>query len=378
MAAPTTFDRQTSFALFTSENPGEPHSGQALDVEFNAVKVSLDETQDALADIRESDGSLKRGIVTSASLAEDLAIGYLPRGVWSTGLVYVADTDVVFHTTKLYLALEDHTAGVFATNLAAGKWEEIADLGVQVLDDNTVDTQHLVDAAVEEAKIANSAVATAKIATQAVTTAKIADRNVTEAKLSALLVTKIAMAGEIKIWAGTTEPTGWLFCYGQSLLRATYPDLFTAIGTTYGSADGTHFTLPDIRGRVIAGQDDMGGSSANRLTNADDGLNGDTLGATGGVETQTLVLANLAAHDHGGVTGGASATHTHNTNQPAHKNRSYSTPGFAGDTWGGADTATASGNNSVDHTHTVASAGSGTAFGVVQPTFILNYIIKAH
>lgn len=51
-------------------------------------------------------------------------------------------------------------------------------------------------------------------------------------------------------YAGSTVPSGWLECNGASLLRTDYPALFTAIGTTWGSVDGTHFTLPDMRGRV--------------------------------------------------------------------------------------------------------------------------------
>lgn len=60
-------------------------------------------------------------------------------------------------------------------------------------------------------------------------------------------------AGVIVPYAGAAAPTGYLLCNGASVLRASYPDLFTAIGTTYGSADGTHFNLPDGRGRALLG-----------------------------------------------------------------------------------------------------------------------------
>ena len=103
-------------------------------------------------------------------------------------------------------------------------------------------------------------------------------------------------AGMMFPYAGSSVPTGYLFCHGQAISRTTYADLFTAIGTTYGTGDGSStFNLPDLRGRVIAGQDDMGGSSANRLTNQSGGLNGDTLGATGGAETRDLQLTK--SHD---------------------------------------------------------------------------------
>ena len=67
--------------------------------------------------------------------------------------------------------------------------------------------------------------------------------------------------------------------------------------TTCGVGDGsTTFNIPDLRGRVTTKKDDMGGSSANRLTDANDGVDRDTLGNSGGGETQVLVTANLRAY----------------------------------------------------------------------------------
>lgn len=60
-------------------------------------------------------------------------------------------------------------------------------------------------------------------------------------------------AGAVIPYAGAAAPTGFLMCDGSSQVRATYPDLFTAIGTVFGAVDGSHFTLPDMRGRVAAG-----------------------------------------------------------------------------------------------------------------------------
>ncbi|MGH6791578.1 MAG: phage tail protein [Methyloceanibacter sp.] len=99
-------------------------------------------------------------------------------------------------------------------------------------------------------------------------------------------------------FAGPTPPANCLLTFGQAVSRTTYSDLFAAIGTTYGSGNGvTTFNVPDTRGRVTAGKDDMGGTSANRLTNQSGGLNGDTLGATGGAETHTLTEAQFG-HTH--------------------------------------------------------------------------------
>jgi microcystin-dependent protein len=60
-------------------------------------------------------------------------------------------------------------------------------------------------------------------------------------------------AGAVVPYAGAAAPTGFLLCNGASVLRTTYADLFTAIGTAFGSVDGTHFTLPDMRGRTPVG-----------------------------------------------------------------------------------------------------------------------------
>ena len=101
----------------------------------------------------------------------------------------------------------------------------------------------------------------------------------------------------------------------------------------------------------------MGGSSANRLTDQTGGLNGDTLGDTGGSETHTLTEAQLAAHTHGA--GSYTAAF------PSGNNSS----GGQGNT--GSNTTT---NLTVSGTS--GSTGSGSAHNNVQPTIILNYIIK--
>lgn len=93
---------------------------------------------------------------------------------------------------------------------------------------------------------------------------------------------------------GSTAPAGWLFAAGQEVSRTTYAALFAAIGTTYGVGDGsTTFNLPDSRGRVVVGRDNMGGTPANRVTNAGSGITATTLGATGG--SQLLQQHNHAA-----------------------------------------------------------------------------------
>jgi microcystin-dependent protein len=74
------------------------------------------------------------------------------------------------------------------------------------------------------------------------------------------------MTGTVLDFAGSAAPSGWMMCYGQAVSRTTYTALFAAIGTTYGAGDGaTTFNLPDLRGRIAAGADNMGGAAANRV-----------------------------------------------------------------------------------------------------------------
>lgn len=63
-----------------------------------------------------------------------------------------------------------------------------------------------------------------------------------------------SVIGEIRWFAMSTPPTGWLLCNGATVGRTTYSALFAAIGTTYGAGDGsTTFALPNLIGRVMWG-----------------------------------------------------------------------------------------------------------------------------
>lgn len=200
------------------------------------------------------------------------------------------------------------------------------------------------------------------------------------------LTTALTPVGTVVPFAGLSAPASWLFCFGQNVSRTTYAALFAAISTTYGAGDGaTTFTLPDLRGRVVAGQDDMGGSSANRLTGQSGGINGDTLGATGGAETHTLTEAQLAAHDHlvdmgAPINTGAGGSHSH-TFTYGQRNKSGDGSDVTDLTHTGSTETT---STVAAHAHTVdippfnsGNAGSGAAHNNVQPTLVLNYMIYA-
>jgi microcystin-dependent protein len=66
------------------------------------------------------------------------------------------------------------------------------------------------------------------------------------------------------MYASTAVPSGFLVCDGASYLRTTYAALFAIIGTTFGSADGTHFNVPDMRGEFARGFDNGRGVDPSR------------------------------------------------------------------------------------------------------------------
>lgn len=170
-------------------------------------------------------------------------------------------------------------------------------------------------------------------------------------------------------------PAGWLWCAGQAVSRTTYSALFAAIGTTYGTGDGSQtFNVPDLRGRLPIGLDNMGGSDASRIGLAN------TLGTTGGTNTigQTH-LPNVNFTVSGTVTVNSNTTGiTATTN--ANRNDGGSAAAAGGDVF------VSLGGSSVTisdpgHSHTAslssataASGGSGTEF--LPPVIAVHWLIK--
>lgn len=74
-----------------------------------------------------------------------------------------------------------------------------------------------------------------------------------------------SIAGEVRTFAVSTAPAGWLKCNGAAVSRTSYARLFALLGTTYGAGDGsTTFNLPDLRGEFVRGFDDGRGVDTGR------------------------------------------------------------------------------------------------------------------
>jgi len=252
------------------------------------------------------------------------------------------------------------TGQTFASGdqVTATKLNDIANSATFTSAADTTDNSTLTLSPSSKLKVADAGITATQLATDSVITAKIQDGAVTSAKLDAAAVSVLMPTGSIMPYAGTSAPTGYLFCDGDEYDQTgTYANLFSTIQNTYntGGETANYFRVPDLQGRVIAGRDNMSGTSANRLIGTISGLNGDNLGAAGGEEGVTLTAAQSGLPDH---------THTHlrqtngqmadgSFNVPNINANALSTSGVTG-----------------------GAQDASSAHSSVQPTIILNYIIK--
>jgi microcystin-dependent protein len=216
-------------------------------------------------------------------------------------------------------------------------------------------------------------------------------------------------SGTVVAYAGAASPSGWLLCDGVAVSRTTFAALFAAIATSYGAGDGsTTFNVPDLRGRVGVGKDDMGGSPANRAQvsttiNTTNGASTASVASAAGLAIgMTVVSANipaattiaaingttltLSANATGTASGvaarfsflsdaqllgasGGSLTHTLVTAQmPAHTH-TYND-------WASAGTGTVAAGANFGTGIATGSAGGGQSHPNMQPSILLNYLIK--
>lgn len=173
--------------------------------------------------------------------------------------------------------------------------------------------------------------------------------------------------GTLLDWPTVTAPTGFLLAYGQAVSRVTYADLFAVLSTTFGIGDGTTtFNLPDFRGRIALTKDNLGGASANRVTDS----TADNIGESGGEETHILTEAELAAHNHDFNVANVAADTVLNADTVA---LARSTSLISGNNYG---IGKAQAPATAIHPSSIADAGSGTAHNNLQPYITMAKIIK--
>ena len=109
--------------------------------------------------------------------------------------------------------------------------------------------------------------------------------------------------GKIVMYAGGSAPRGWLLCQGQAVSRTTYAKLFSVIGTTYGSGDGsTTFNIPNMKGRFPLGCGEPTSNTAHawgdNLTYNGVNIYNEALGNRGGESMHTLDINQMPSHRH--------------------------------------------------------------------------------
>lgn len=241
MSQPPAYSRAFSFTNFQAANPSLALPGSQVDLELNNAKATLDAVLNNLALVQRDDGGIKNASVGYDQLKTEVVLGFNAPVVWTTGTAYAANSSIVFNGSGFYRCLVAHTSGVFATDLAAAKWQLIVNLaGVPLVSANqiavtpsgslTTDVQTSLQA-LDTGKAAlshtqlSSTISDSTAAGRALLTA--ADATTQNTLLG---TTSLGFqSGDIKETACPVLQTGWYYCDGSNKNRVTDVNLFNAI-----------------------------------------------------------------------------------------------------------------------------------------------------
>lgn len=192
--------------------------------------------------------------------------------------------------------------------------------------------------------------------------------------------------GTVQPFLGLTPPLGYLVCQGQLISKVEYPELYNICKSAFGTETETHFYLPDLRGKTIAGYDSndtsmntIGKLLGNKTHTHTSAAHTHTIaGHVHSTGNHTLTVAEMPSHTHNKetvteVTSGAYAGRYMSGKTSADPNLVNNPVEYTGGNGAHNHGNTGSTSLTTDST-TPGATGSNTNF---QPTITMNWIVKA-
>lgn len=204
MAQPIPYERGFDFEAFQSGHPSTPLPADKMNAELDSVSAQMAEIVDRIAILQRDDLALANQIVGYDQLSAEVVIGFRPPTAWAPGVSYV-DRSTVFQGNIFYVATRAHQSGVFADDLEAGFWEELADFTI-VSADAAASAAAALASEIAAGASAASAFASEGITTSAAATAVSAANLAVTSKDEAAISADLAESARIAAQAAASDP----------------------------------------------------------------------------------------------------------------------------------------------------------------------------
>ena len=245
MAQPPAYNREKNFTL----NSGRETDDAALNAELDKASNSINDIRTNLAILQADDGKLRPSVVTPDSISEELRVS-LVEGVVMDAQAMLDESRKASETSKSSAekAKESETKAAASEKAATASWEQVQEYARSA--QTSAQEARCVYGKIEKRAdviVEKAAREAEKQAQASAGSAASADRSAEEAALHAAIAGQRGIpVGTVVMFTAAEPPAGYLKCDGAAVGRETCPELFAAIGTTYGEGDGsTTFNLPD-------------------------------------------------------------------------------------------------------------------------------------